>query len=166
MKIHWMLLLLLAGCQDSGSEAGNAAEASRSASSAAVATAGLTGLFEGGAGSPRNQLCILDRGAGNAKFGLVVWGANQHSCSGSGSAVREGSRLSLAMAGDSTCVIEASIEGERVTLPAKLPEGCAYYCGARARMEGAAFTRTGSSAADAMRATDLVGEPLCAGAAS
>jgi hypothetical protein len=166
MKRAWLLLLALAGCQDNGGDDSNAAAEAGGGSAAAVATAGLTGLFEGGSGAVKNQLCILDRGAGNARFGLVVWGANQHSCSGSGSVVRDGGRLRLAMAGDSACIIDAAIEGDRITLPATLPEGCAYYCGARARMAGAAFQRSGSSAADAMRATDLVGEPLCGGSAS
>ena len=128
----------------------------------AVGTATLTGLYEGGEAGAPNQLCIIDRGSGDARFGLVVWGANLHSCSGSGSAVREGNVLRLAMAGDETCAIDAAIAGDTITLPDAAPDGCAYYCGARARLGGAAFQRKGATAEDAMRAKDLVGEPLCA----
>jgi hypothetical protein len=69
------------------------------------------------------------------------------------------------MTGDEQCVIEARIDGTRVTMPQTLPAGCAYYCGAGARMTGAAFDKTGGTAEDAMRAIDLVGDRLCGSAA-
>ncbi|HWH18704.1 MAG TPA: hypothetical protein VNT77_10290 [Allosphingosinicella sp.] len=159
MRQVLMALVLVAGCGAGADQANNAAD---DAVGSAVATAGLTGLYEGGSVRP-NQLCIIDEGTGNASFGLVVWGANMHSCSGAGQAVRDGNRLTLTMTGDESCAIEASIEGGKVTLPATLPQGCAYYCGAQARMTGASFTRKGVTAEDAMKATDLVGEPLCGG---
>jgi hypothetical protein len=166
MKRLLIALALLGACGTSEEQPGNAAgaeEAAQDAVADAVRTASLTGLYEGGAAEQTNQLCIIDRGSGNARFGLVVWGENLHSCSGTGGAVREDGVLRLTMAGDETCAIEATIEDGIVTLPDTLPEGCAYYCGARAGLAGATFQRTGTSAQDAMTAVDLVGEPLCAG---
>jgi hypothetical protein len=175
MRIHLPILLLLAACRGGEPDPGNNA-AAEGAETGAVAgmggepdgatartakPAGLTGLYEGGAGRTKNQLCIIDRASGEARFGLVVWGGAMHSCSGSGSATRSGGSLRLAMAGDSTCTIQARIEGGSVTLPASLPPGCSYYCGARARMAGTIFRRTGNRVADAMKAKDLVGDPLC-----
>lgn len=160
MKRTLLALMLVAGCGAGGDQAGNAAN---QAVAQAVQTAGLTGLYEGGAVGRPNQMCVIDRGAGNARFGLVVWGANLHSCSGAGSVVREGDTLRLAMAGDEACTIEARIDGGTVTLPASVPEGCAYYCGAQASLGNASFTKRGDTAEDAMKAVDLVGEPLCAG---
>ena len=158
------LCLLLAGC-GTGTGVGDntaapAAEGDR-AVKAAVQTASLTGLYEGGAAEPRSQLCILDRGSGDSRFGLVVWGRSQASCSGAGSAVRRGNVLRLTMEGDEPCLVEAALEGSRVTFPASLPAGCAYYCGAGASIAGAAFEKVGGTAADAARARDLVGDPLC-----
>jgi hypothetical protein len=75
--------------------------------------------------------------------------------------VRDGARLRLRMAGDEACEVEARIDGGTVTLADTIPEGCSYYCGARARFEGAVLTRRGTSAEDAMKAKDLVGDPLC-----
>jgi hypothetical protein len=86
-----------------------------------------------------------------------------HSCSGSGKAMREGDILRLTMAGDETCAIEARISGATLTLPQALPAGCAYYCGAQAKLAGASFAKKSSSVEDAMKAKDLVGEPLCGG---
>jgi hypothetical protein len=151
--------LLLAACGTGEGTANDAGAAG--ARAAAVQTAELVGLYEGGPGPQRSQLCIIDRATGDSRFGLVVWGAELHSCSGEGQAVRTGDTLRLAMDGDETCVIDARIEDGRVTLPGELPEGCAYYCGARARMTGATFEKVGGTAEDAMRATDLVGDPLC-----
>lgn len=163
-----MALVLLGACGTGEEPAGNAAGAEGAARDAvvdAVATAGLTGLYEGGEAGQPNQLCIIDQGSGNARFGFVVWGANLHSCSGTGSAVREDDLLRLTMAGDEACTIEATIEDGAIALPEAVPEGCAYYCGTRASPAGATFRRTGTSAEDAMKAVDLVGEPLCAGMA-
>ncbi|HZG08196.1 MAG TPA: hypothetical protein VEZ70_04355 [Allosphingosinicella sp.] len=129
----------------------------------AVQTAALTGLYEGAAGPQRSQLCIIDKGSGNAQFGINIWGGNMHSCSGAGSAVRAGNKLSLTMAGDQSCTLNATIEGGRVTMPKGVAQGCAYYCGSRARFDGQVLERTGSSAADAMKAVDLAGDPLCDG---
>lgn len=165
MKRLLIALALLGACgtsEEQANKSGAEAQAGDAVADA-VRTAGLTGLYEGKAGNQTNQLCIVDRGSGDARFGLVVWGGNLHSCSGTGSAVREDGVLRLTMAGDETCAIEATIEGGTVTLPDTVADGCAYYCGARARLAGATFTRTGTTAEDAMKAIDLVGEPLCAG---
>jgi hypothetical protein len=110
------------------------------------------------AGAQKNQLCIVEKG-GEAQFGLIVWGGNLHSCSGAGRAVRSGERLSLRMTGDESCTIEASLKHGTIALPATLPAGCAYYCGARASLAGATFTR--ATEADARKATDIAGDPLC-----
>ena len=127
----------------------------------AVQTANLTGLYQG-VGTPPSQICILDRGIGNARFGLDLRDAGGRSCSGAGAAAREGGALRLTMAGDEPCVIAAAIADGEVAFPESLPAGCAYYCGAGAAMAGARFAKVGGDVEDAMRARDLVGDPLCA----
>lgn len=154
-----ILCLLLAACGTGGEGEQTAAPEAREA---AVQTAELTGLYEGeGAGERRDRLCMLARGSGMTRFGIVTWGPEGRNCSGAGSAVRQGDVLRLAMAGDEECAIEARIEDRQVTLPAALPQGCDYYCGPGATLAGKRFEKTGGTAQDAMRATDLVGDPLC-----
>lgn len=166
MKIAPLALLLLAAaCSGGGGdgEAGNSAETAAAPSPAAGPITSLPGLYEGTRGDRTNQLCMVAGEGGAARFGLVVWGSNLHSCSGAGTAVREGDRLRLAMTGDEACTVDATISGRSITLPQGIPEGCTYYCGARATMAGASFTQTGTGAENAAKATDLVGEPLCGG---
>lgn len=159
-----MLLGALTGCRGGGGNASNDAVPAPSAQSAGpVQTDTLTGLYEGGTGPRRNQICMIQRDGGRTSFGLVSWGNGDTSCSGFGTATRAGDRLRLAMAGDEACRIDARIDGRRVTLPDALPQGCAYYCGPNARMTGAAFDKVGGAEADAMRAVDLVGDSLCGG---
>ncbi|HYD35981.1 MAG TPA: hypothetical protein VEA60_00085 [Allosphingosinicella sp.] len=166
MKKSLALLLLVAACNrsDAPSEQsdGSAPSASGPEARRPPPESGLrlTGLYESAAGGQRNQLCMVEKG-GETQFGLIVWGGNLHSCSGAGLAERSGERLSLRMTGDETCAIEASLKGGNVTLPASLPAGCAYYCGARATLAGATFARAGTTAADAKKATDIAGDPLC-----
>lgn len=148
--------LLLAGCSGGDGQP----EGNQAAAAPVAEPASLTGLYEGGAAATPNQMCIVARG-GEQHFGLVVWGGNQHSCSGTGTVSRGGDSLRLAMAGDEACTIEAAIDGATVALPDAVPEGCAYYCGARATLGGASFTRKGATPLDAAKAKDLVGEPLC-----
>jgi hypothetical protein len=62
------------------------------------------------------------------------------------------------MTGDEACTVRAGFKDGVVTLPSTLPAGCAYYCGARASLAGARFTRSGD---DVKKATDIAGDPLC-----
>lgn len=160
MRTCFLALVLLAGCGPQDKGGGNESDAPAS-KAVFPASAGLTGLYEGGSAPRTDQLCMIEAGKAPIRFGLVVWGANDHSCLGAGDAVREGDRLRLTMAGDSTCRIEARIEGDKILLPAQVPEGCAYYCGARARFAERTLTRKGADAAAARKATDLAGDPLC-----
>jgi hypothetical protein len=169
MRKSLLALTLVAACgaMDQGTQnqsGGDGAAVNEAATPRpAGASSGLTGLYEGQTGVTTDQLCFVDRGR-DVQFGLVIWGANMHSCSGSGKAVRSGDTLRLEMAGDETCRIEAKMEGGVITLPDNVPDGCSYYCGARAQLTGASFTRKGSSAADAAKAKDLAGDPLCGAA--
>lgn len=164
-RLALVLLIGLTGCRD-GVGAGNGATAGPPIAAPAgqpAQTATLIGLYEGGEGPRRNQMCMLQREGGPATFGIVTWSSGETNCSGVGRATRDGDRLRLAMEGDESCQIDARMEGRRVTLPDRLPSGCAYYCGPNARLSGAAFDKTGGSEQDAMRAVDLVGDPLCGG---
>ncbi len=158
--VSMLLIIALAGC--SGGEGGaNGSGTARSGGSGPAQTATLTGLYESGDGPRRNQMCIVDREGGRTTFGLVTWGEGDRNCSGSGLARREGDRLRLQMEGDEACVIDARLDGGRVALPATLPQGCAYYCGPSAALAGVRFEKTAGEEADARRAVDLVGDPLC-----
>jgi hypothetical protein len=162
-----VIVAFVAGCgaSDQRNSAAPAAAPAQAVSTVAPVPAsarpsGLVGLYEGGPRSRPNQLCVTQRGD-TPQFGLIVWGENMRSCAGAGTVERSGDRLTLTMTGDSACRIEARIAGGAVVFPDKVPEGCAYYCGAGAHLEGVTLRRTGATAADAARAKDLAGDPLC-----
>jgi hypothetical protein len=158
---------LLAACDGGGEGEGNNAASGKGGSGGAAATGpigaddSLTGLYEKKEGGLSSQLCIVQRGSGEARFGMNLWGGNMHSCSGAGTVARAGQQLTLTMAGDRACTITARIEGNAIRLPESVREGCSYYCGKQARMTGLSLARTGTSEADALKARDVVDEPLC-----
>jgi hypothetical protein len=156
-----ILAFALAGC---GPAAGNASRAAPAAGpdappSPPAQTWTLTGLYEAPGARP-SQICIVEQG-GRARFGLVTWQGERSGCSGAGAAVRRGDLLTLTMDGESPCTIVAQVRGRAVTFPAALPRGCAYYCAPGAPLAGLALTKTGGRREDALRARDLVGDPLC-----
>lgn len=152
-----LLIPLLAGCGR-----GDGDETAGRDSREPVQTADLTGLYEaGGEGGQRARMCMISDPSGAASFAIVTETPDGGSCGGAGEAVRKGNMLRLTMAGDEQCVIDAQTGGTQVTLPRSLAEGCAYYCAPGASLAGAVFEKTGGTAKDAMRATDLAGDPLC-----
>jgi hypothetical protein len=164
MTRAWILLLLLSGCPKDVEVPANRAETKDQLIAAGAALGAptlrtLVGLYQGD-GAPAHQMCVVERG-GDYSFGLVVWGGNNHSCSGSGKISRDGESVRLAMEGDSPCTLTGAIAGKTIRLSEHQPAGCAYYCGARARLGGAVLAQRGSTLADALKARDLVGEPLC-----
>ncbi|HEY0115313.1 MAG TPA: hypothetical protein VGB54_06295 [Allosphingosinicella sp.] len=169
LEIALLLMIALAGCRGgeaggNGAAAGGPGQGGPAAGGAPVQTDTLTGLYEGGEGPRRNQLCMIERDGQRTSFGFVTWSGGDANCSGSGLATRDGDRLRLQLDGDESCTLEARVEGRRVTLPSSVPAACkTYYCGAGAEMAGAAFDKVGGAQADALRAVDLVGEALCGG---
>lgn len=159
-----LVAMLTAGCTaDQVPEENGAAEGSGQVADRLVTRperlVRLTGLYEGPGPEARNQLCIVE--GREAEFGIVVWGAAGHACSGAGTVRRNGDRLRFAMAGDSACTIDAGIDGRSIVFPDDVPSTCAYYCGARASFAGTRLTQRGASVEDARKAKDPVGEPLC-----
>lgn len=121
----------------------------------------LTGVYESGRPPAVSRLCIVPQGR-NARFGLVIREAGDQSCSGSGTVTRDGGGLRFAMTGDSPCAVHAKIAGRTLIFDTRVPAGCTYYCGAGARLGGARLMQRSTRRSEAMKATDLVGEPLCA----
>ncbi len=151
------LILLLANC---GGRSEHSADPPGKEVADRVQTASPIGLYEGGAQASPSQLCLVEQ-AGEMRFGLVLYASDGRSCSGAGRASQEGGALRLEMAGDSPCTIAPVIAGRELRFPASVASECAYYCAAGASLAGARFLKTGGSARDAVRARDLVGDPLC-----
>jgi hypothetical protein len=168
-------IVLLAGCNPAAPEGGGNAsgggrgqgagpagqpeDAEEEGDAGTGAPRRLTGLWESGTGPRRSQLCMVEKD-GKAQFGINIAGPNMLACQGIGTAARQGESLTLELAGDQSCTLTARVSGRSVAISAAAGN-CGYYCGAGVGFEGAAFTRAGSRAADALKAKDVLGEPLC-----
>lgn len=150
------LLILLSSCRRNEGH-----DDDPTSSANAVQTSDLVGLYEQAGGGRHVQLCVVRDSSGDNSFGIVSESPGAGSCAGSGSASRHGRVLQLQMAGDEECVIEGQIAGAQVILPGQLPAGCAYYCAPGATLAGNRLQKTGGAREDALRATDLAGDPLC-----
>lgn len=157
-------ILLVAGCGDDRNDVNEAAaKAAAPVFRADGALADLTGLWEDGPLAARSQMCIVENSGGPARFALLRWGKGDRSCSGGGTVERDGKVLRFTMAGESACAFDARLNGTGLTIDGEVPSGCAYYCTAGTSLAGARFTLVAPSIEDALRARDLVGEPLCGG---
>ncbi|MDB5698928.1 MAG: hypothetical protein JWN69_1732 [Alphaproteobacteria bacterium] len=165
MRKELIVFALIAGCSRGDDAANNQPSpgAPREAPGAHRPTGrlkGLTGLYQSGDPRSPSRLCIVEHRR-TAEFGLVIRGPGAASCSGSGSVRRIGRQLRFTMAGDSRCTLNATIDRMSIVMPATAPPGCAYYCGSPARLTGVRLAQNGGTSQAAMRAKDLVGEPLC-----
>lgn len=153
--------LLLAACERGADPPTGEAQLEPDRRSA-VQTETLTGLYQpaGNPGQSRSRLCMVSEESGGTTFGLMIERA-EGSCGGAGRAVRNGTVVRLTMAGESECAVDASMNGTLLTFPASVAPGCDYYCAPGVSLASRTFEKTGGTAADALRATDLAGDPLC-----
>lgn len=127
-----------------------------------VGTRDLTGLYLGeGKGKQQDRICMVTAPSGAVRFGIVTMERDRAACSGIGRVKRQGAEVTLIMGGDEDCAIRATIEGVRIKFPASISDSCTYYCSAGATLAGKRFEKTEDTAEAALRAADLVGDPLC-----
>lgn len=164
MRLLLLASLILAACGDNSPDVGKGRKtgAKPAAQAAAPSNSDLLGLYERRReNGETDRMCVVAGPDGGARFGLVAGGQGGRSCSGSGTVRAVQGRARIAMTGDRACSFDARIEGRSLVFPDTVPAGCSYYCAAGARLGQVTLARTGTSRADAMKALDLVGDPLC-----
>lgn len=148
-----ILLAALAACSDAGTAPGEAP--------AKVVGSSIVGLYErAGIPDQPSRICIIADGEGH-RFGYKSSYEGPQNCSAKGRVVRSGSTLEFAIDGDPACSLSATVTATGLMLGKSEGPECSYYCAANAELEPGPFEKVGSSATDARRAVDLVGEPLC-----
>lgn len=159
MKLAILFLIpLLGGCERRSGDDRVAGKPRR-----AIQTASLTGLYEASNGrEPAGRMCFTPAPRGKSFFGIVTEKPGGASCGGSGDATFGlNNTVRLIMGGDQECVIKAKIDNGQITMPSLLSPTCSYYCAPGATLAKVVFQKTGGTTADAMRAKDLAGDPLC-----
>lgn len=147
-----ILLLALAACSKPAAQAPEAPETRGSS---------LVGLYErAGIPDEPSRICIAADGDTH-RFGLKSSYEGPESCMAKGRVRRSGARLTLAIDGHPACALTATITATGLTLGE--PEGpeCGYYCGRNTGLDGGPFEKVGATEADARKAVDIAGEPLC-----
>jgi hypothetical protein len=159
----WPLLLLLAACSGGGSER---AQAPQDLEKAAIerglvrnpADSEIAGLYA----RDTDRICIVPTTIGY-KIGAFVDYGDGITCSGSGTASRVGETLHIELGEGEACGFDAKFNGEKITLPGALPEGCNKLCNRRASYAGLEVSRLSESAAEAAAMRDANGKRLCGG---
>lgn len=149
MRALIFLPMLLIGCSEP--------EPSRPTSGASP----IVGLYErAGVPDRPSRICIVGQGA-QTRFGLNASYEGPESCTAKGRVQSTGPVLTFAIDGDPACRLAATKTATGLLLNA--PEGreCAYYCGRNTGLDAGPFEKVGDTEADARKAVDLVGEPLC-----
>ena len=170
LGIALALIAALAGCGGSDEaaptriDAGNPLEAAAMEANLVVDPGATppTGLYEHVHTSGTDSFCAVpDGGEDKYRFGLVASFGTTLTCEGQGVASHDDEQLSLDF-DDSECSFIARYDGQSVTMPGVVPDGCSALCGPRASMSGVSIERTGWEAADARRLLSRGDEtPLC-----
>lgn len=121
-----------------------------------------TGLYEHVHTSGTDSFCAVPDSVGDTyRFGLVASFGTTLTCEGQGTARHDGEELALDF-DDAECSFAARYDGQSLTMPGAVPDGCSVLCGPRASMSGVSIERTGWEAADARRLLSRREQtPLC-----
>lgn len=107
-----------------------------------------------------DRICIVPTSIGY-KIGAFVDYGDGITCSGAGKASRVGETLHIELGGDDTCSFDAKFDGDKISLPGALPEGCSKFCTRRASYAGLEVNRLSESPAEAAAMRDGSGKRLC-----
>lgn len=118
------------------------------------------GLYRSRHEAGQDSLCIVPDAKGRMRFALEAAFGEQSECHGKGSLRRSGDRLILNF-DRSACLVVASYEGDRVSLPGALDVECDALCNARGSLEGVSFPRVSRDAGVARDARAQDGAALC-----
>ena len=118
------------------------------------ATRDIVGLYA----RDTDRLCIVPDGGGYRGAAYVDYG-DGIACSGRGPVTRSGDKLRLALGED--CAVDAVFDGDRITFPAQVPQGCRALCSGRASFAALGVARLSGSVAEAAAMRDGRGRLGC-----
>ncbi len=159
------LVALLAAC--SGNQPHPKPTATPNSLEAAAIEAGIvadpantdpTGLYR----RDRDRICIVPS-ATAFRIGIYVDYGETLYCSGEGEATRAGETLHVELTSAPGCSFDARFEGDRITIPGRIPDACQKACSERASLSGLIAERLSDSPSEAAALRDGKGKLLCAG---
>ncbi|MCP4619895.1 MAG: hypothetical protein GY844_26095 [Bradyrhizobium sp.] len=164
MRAGLLLALFLAACSG-GTKQTDKAQPPQDLERAAIerglvrnpADTDIAGLYA----RDTDRICIVPDEQLGYRIGAFVDYGDRITCSGSGRASRVGEALHIELGEDGSCSFDARYDGDKITFPGALPDGCNRYCAKRASYAGLEVTRLSESAAEAAAMRDTNGKRLC-----
>jgi len=115
-----------------------------------------TGLYA----RDRDKICVVPS-ATAFHVGIFVDYGDDFFCSGTGEATRAGETLHVELTSAPGCAFDAKYEGDRISVPGALPDGCRKACSKRASLAGLSVERLSDSPSEAAALRDGRGGMLC-----
>ena len=160
MRRALLLALMLGGCGQEPSSA--VADSAGARLEAAAETAGIVpdpnAPLQGSWARDTDRVCVVGTGK-TARIGVSVDYGEDQACAGSGTVKRSGDALKLAFG---ACKFDAAFDGDRIVLPAELPEVCESLCTGRASLASVTVDRISESRSEASTLRSSAGKLLCA----
>lgn len=168
MRLALVLALALAGCGGAAEKSATIDDANPLEAAARDANLVVdpgetppTGLYELVHSSGTDAVCVVPASGDRYRFGLIASFGSTLNCEGKGDARHSGNVLTLDFDG-AECRFSASYDGQSLTLPGQVPEGCSRLCGPRASMSGVSVSRVYWDEGGARRLRSRSdGTPLC-----
>ncbi|MGY4396140.1 hypothetical protein ACVWZA_001313 [Sphingomonas sp. UYAg733] len=162
-----LALLLVAACSRQPDVPKQTAAAPATGLEAAAIEAGvipdpngtdITGLYA----RDTDRMCVVPT-ATAYRIGVYVDYGEDQNCGGSGVVTRVGEALNVDFPDAPGCNFDARFEGDGISFPGKVPDGCAKLCSRRASLAALDVDRLSESVSEASTLRDAKGKLLCSG---
>jgi hypothetical protein len=109
-----------------------------------------------------DRICVVPDKQLGYRIGAFVDYGDRITCSSTGTVSRVGETLHVELGGEGDkCSFDARFDGEKISFPGALPDGCNKFCARRASFAGLEVTRLSESPAEAEAMRDANGKRLC-----
>jgi hypothetical protein len=121
----------------------------------------FAGRFETRSDLGIDKFCAVSSGSKQFSIGFLAVFGPESKCEGRGTAIVDGEKVRVTLAGRGNCAFDAHYDGIELRFPGAIESGCASYCSDRASLSGTHYfmVQPGDSAARGTLGREI--ERLC-----